>query len=90
MTKSKQTETPADVEELAKAIEDANEIWAVCGQGGIAFRHGPFTKEEVAPLMERAIEEGVGMIFAINVGREIDWAAMKELAPASYTTGGKA
>ena len=78
-----QTGTP-NVDEMVAAIEEANEIWGIVGRGGICFRYGPFTKDEVGPLMEQAISEGVGMMFAINAGRDIDWDAMREIAPVDY------
>ena len=90
MSNVEQTELPNDTEDLAAAIKDANEIWAVVGRGGLAFRHGPFTAQEAGPLMERAVDEGVGMMFTINVGRDIDWDAMREIAPATYEVNSKA
>ena len=79
-----QTTTPDNHDTLFDAIGDANEVWAVVGQGGIAFRFGPFTKDEVGPLMTQAIERGVDMTFVIVSGRDVPWDLMKEISPADY------
>lgn len=79
-----QTTTPDDHDTLFNAIGDANEIWAVVGMGGIAFRFGPFKKEECGSLMSEAIRRGVGMTFIIQSGRDVPWELMREISPANY------
>jgi hypothetical protein len=78
------TVTPKADDAFQKAITDANEIWAVVGRGGLCFRYGPFTAEEAGPMMDKAVDEGVGMTFIIQCGKDVDWAAMRELSPASF------
>lgn len=76
-----------DPKALIASLQEANEIWAVVSRGLIAFRFGPFTKEEVGPLMDRAVEEGVEMAFIFHAGTTIEWEAMKEFAPADFQQG---
>ena len=80
------TITPKADQAFTDAIMEANEIWAVVGRGGLCFRYGPYTADEVGPMMDRAVSEGVGMTFIIQCGKEVDWAAMAELAPADFST----
>ena len=79
-----QTRTPDNHDALFDAIGDANEVWAVVGMGGIAFRFGPFSKDECGRLMSEAIKRGVGMTFIIQSGRDVPWDLMKEISPATY------
>ena len=79
-----QTITPEADAAFHRHICDANEIWAVVGRGGLCFRYGPFNVDEVGPMMNRAIEEGVGMTFIFQCGKTVDWESMRELAPASF------
>ena len=80
------TTTPESHDVLLEAIGSADEIWAVVGMGGIAFRFGPFRKDECGPLMSEAIERGVGMTFIIQSGRDVPWDLMREISPADYST----
>lgn len=76
-----------DIEEVDKKIADAfqiGEFWVVGGRDGFAFRYGPFQREEVGPLMERAITEGVAVTFVITRGRDVDWRLLKELTLGEY------
>lgn len=77
------TQTPSN-EDFFEAMENANEVWAVVGMGGICFRYGPYTPKEAGVLMNKAIAEGVGTTFVIQCGKDIDWALMKQIAPATY------
>lgn len=72
------------IDDAIAATFEISECWIVGGKGAFAFRYGPFEQHEVGPLMERAIEEGVGLTFILQRGREIDWAMLKELCPAKY------
>ena len=69
---------------IGKLMEAANEYWLVMGNGAFAFRHGPYVREDVSPLLQKAISEGVACTVISQLGKEIDWNFFKEFCPCEY------
>ena len=62
------------------------EFWAVVARGNLGFRFGPYTSDEIGPIMEQAGRERCPVVVTATCGREFDWELAREMRgwPADY------